>query len=64
MARLAFLGPSAGAALSGVLSGRLAASRPPLLVMGLTGAAAAVSLAALAAARAIGIILGVLPRYC
>lgn len=48
-AGLVFLGPSAGAALGGVLSGRLAASRPPLLVMGLTSVAAAVSLAALAA---------------
>jgi predicted MFS family arabinose efflux permease len=48
-AGLAFLGPSAGAALGGVLSGRLAARRPPLLVMGSTSAAAAVSLAALAA---------------
>jgi EmrB/QacA subfamily drug resistance transporter len=51
MAGLAFLGPSAGAALGGVLSGRLAASRPPLLVMGLTSVAAAVSLGALAAAH-------------
>jgi MFS family permease len=51
MAGLVFLGPSAGAALGGVLSGRLAASRPPLLVMGMAGTAAAVSLAALAAAR-------------
>src|SRR6478672_3064136 len=49
MAGLAFVGPSAGAALGGVLSGRLAASRPPLMVMGLTSATAAVSLAALAA---------------
>jgi predicted MFS family arabinose efflux permease len=47
-AGLAFLGPSAGAALGGVLAGRLAASRPPVLVMGLTTVAAAVSLAALA----------------
>jgi EmrB/QacA subfamily drug resistance transporter len=49
IAGLAFVGPSAGAALGGVLSGRLAASRPPLLVMGLTSVAAALSLAALAA---------------
>jgi MFS family permease len=49
MAGLVFLGPSAGAALGGVLSGRLAANRPPLLVMGLASVAAAVSLAALAA---------------
>ena len=46
-----FLGPSAGAALGGVLAGRLAASRPPVLVMGLTTVASAVSLAALAASR-------------
>jgi predicted MFS family arabinose efflux permease len=51
MAGLAFVGPSAGAALGGVLSGRLAASRPPVLVMGLTCVAAAFSLAALAASR-------------
>jgi len=50
MAGLAFLGPSAGAALGGVLSGRLAASRPPLSVMGRTSVVAAVSLAALALA--------------
>ena len=35
--------------MGGVLAGRLAASRPPMLVMGLTTVAAAVSLAALAA---------------
>jgi EmrB/QacA subfamily drug resistance transporter len=51
MAGLAFLGPSAGAALGGALSGRLATSRPPVLVMGLTSVLAAVSLAALAAAN-------------
>jgi len=50
-AGLAFLGPSAGAALGGVLAGRLAASRPPVLVMGVTTIAAAVSLAALAASH-------------
>jgi EmrB/QacA subfamily drug resistance transporter len=49
MAGLAFLGPSAGAALGGAISGRLAASRPPVLVMGLASVAAALSLAALAA---------------
>ena len=49
MAGLAFLGPSAGAAFGGAISGRLAASRPPVLVMGLTSVAAALSLAALAA---------------
>ncbi|OBF33047.1 MFS transporter [Mycobacterium sp. ACS1612] len=50
-AGLAFLGPSAGAALGGVLAGRLAASRPPVLVMGAMTVAAAVSLAALAASN-------------
>src|SRR3954470_24986387 len=50
-AGLAFLGPSAGAALGGVLAGRLAASRPPMLVMGVTTIVAAVSLAALAVSR-------------
>jgi EmrB/QacA subfamily drug resistance transporter len=49
MAGLAFLGPSAGAALGGAMSGRLAASRPPVLVMGVTSVLAALSLAALAA---------------
>jgi EmrB/QacA subfamily drug resistance transporter len=48
-AGLAFLGPSAGAALGGVLSGWLAARRPPVQVMGAGCAAAAVSLAALSA---------------
>jgi MFS family permease len=51
-AGLAFLGPSAGAALGGVLAGRLATSRPPVLVMGLTSVLAAVSLAALAVSHA------------
>lgn len=50
MAGLAFLGPSAGAALGGALSGRLAASRPPVVVMGSTCVAAAIALAVLAAA--------------
>jgi predicted MFS family arabinose efflux permease len=50
MAGLAFLGPSAGAALGGALSGRLAASRPPVLVMGVTSVAAALALAVLALA--------------
>ena len=50
MAGLAFLGPSAGAALGGALSGRLAASRPPVVVMGATCVAAAFALAVLAAA--------------
>jgi MFS family permease len=47
MAGLAFVGPSAGAALGGVLSGWLAARRPPVLVMGTACVAASVSLAAL-----------------
>jgi EmrB/QacA subfamily drug resistance transporter len=46
MAGLAFLGPSAGAALGGMLSGWLAARRPPVLVMGAACVAAAASLAA------------------
>jgi MFS family permease len=49
MAGLAFLGPSAGAAVGGVLSGRLAARLPGVLVMGITCVAAAISLALLAA---------------
>jgi predicted MFS family arabinose efflux permease len=49
-AGLVFLGPSAGAALGGVLSGRLAAQQP-VRVMGLTTLLAAVSLGLLAAAR-------------
>jgi EmrB/QacA subfamily drug resistance transporter len=49
MAGLAFLDPSAGAALGGAISGRLAASRPPILVMGVASVLAALSLAALAA---------------
>jgi EmrB/QacA subfamily drug resistance transporter len=48
MAGLAFLGPSVGAALGGPLSGRLAARYPPVVVMGVGCAAAALSLAALA----------------
>ena len=51
MAGLAFLGPSAGAALGGALSGRLAARRPPVLVMGVMCVTAAISLAALSASR-------------
>src|SRR4051812_25603098 len=50
-AGLAFLGPSAGAALGGPLSGRLAARYPPVLVMGVGCVAAAISLAALAVSR-------------
>jgi len=47
-AGLVFLGPSAGAAAGGVISGRLA-GRHPMLVMGFTMLVAAVSLALLAA---------------
>ncbi|HZQ31494.1 MAG TPA: MFS transporter [Mycobacterium sp.] len=47
IAGLAFLGPSAGAAFGGVMSGWLAARRPPVLVMGIACVAAAVALAAL-----------------
>ncbi|MGV0792881.1 MFS transporter [Mycolicibacterium sp. XJ1819] len=50
IAGLVFLGPSAGAALGGVLSGRLTTRRPPV-VMGVTTVAAAVSVGVLAAAR-------------
>jgi MFS family permease len=46
-AGLVFLGPSAGAALGGPLSGRLAARKPPALVMGIGCVAAALALAAL-----------------
>jgi len=49
MAGLAFLGPSAGAALGGAISGRLASRYPPIAVMGVGAAAAAVSLGVLAA---------------
>ena len=49
-AGLVFLGPSAGAAAGGVLSGRLAA-RHPMRVMGITTLLAAVSLSLLASAR-------------
>lgn len=47
-AGLAFLGPSAGAALGGALSGRLAERRSPTSVLGATLLLAALSLAALA----------------
>jgi predicted MFS family arabinose efflux permease len=50
-AGIAFLGPSAGAALGGVISGRLAARYSPIMVMGIGCAAAAVSLAVLAASE-------------
>ena len=49
MAGLAFLGPSAGAALGGPVSGRLAARNKPFAVMGIGCTVAAVSLAVLAA---------------
>jgi len=49
MAGLAFLGPSAGAALGGPVSGRLAARNKPFAVMGIGCAVAAMSLAVLAA---------------
>ena len=45
MAGLVFLGPSAGAAVGGALSGWLATRRPPVLVMGTACVAAAISLA-------------------
>jgi EmrB/QacA subfamily drug resistance transporter len=48
-AGIAFLGPSAGAALGGVISGRLATRYSPIVVMGIGCAVAAVSLAILAA---------------
>jgi EmrB/QacA subfamily drug resistance transporter len=51
MAGLAFLGPSAGAALGGPVSGRLASRYPPIMVMGVGCVAAAVSLAVLAASH-------------
>lgn len=50
-AGIAFLGPSAGAALGGVISGRLAARYSPILVMGVGCAVAAVSLGVLAASE-------------
>jgi EmrB/QacA subfamily drug resistance transporter len=49
MAGLAFLGPSAGAALGGPVSGRLATRNKPFAVMGIGCTVAAVSLAVLAA---------------
>lgn len=48
MAGLAFLGPSAGAALGGPISGRLASRNAPFAVMGIGCAAGAVSLGVLA----------------
>jgi EmrB/QacA subfamily drug resistance transporter len=51
VAGIAFLGPSAGAALGGVISGRLAARYSPIMVMGIGCAVAAISLAVLAASE-------------
>lgn len=50
-AGLMFLGPSAGGALGGVISGRLATRFAPVAVMGVGCTAAAVALAALAVAQ-------------
>lgn len=50
-AGIVFLGPSAGAAFGGVVSGRLAARCSPVMVMGVGCAVAAVSLAVLAASE-------------
>lgn len=52
LAGLAFLGPSAGAALGGTISGRLSPPLAPVPVMGIGCAAAAVSLGVLAASGA------------
>jgi|GEM_PF-5258641 len=52
LAGLAFLGPSAGAAVVGILSGRLSPPLPPVPVMGVACAAAALALGALAASVA------------
>jgi EmrB/QacA subfamily drug resistance transporter len=60
VAGLAFLGPSAGAAIGGALSGRLATTFAPLTVMGVTGVLAAISLAALAVSHAGVVYLGAL----
>jgi EmrB/QacA subfamily drug resistance transporter len=49
LAGLAFLGPSAGAAIGGPISGRLASRNAPFAVMGIGCTAAAVSLGVLAA---------------
>lgn len=50
-AGLAFLGPSAGAAIGGVLAGSLGARRSPASVMGTTTVVAALSLGAVAVSR-------------
>jgi EmrB/QacA subfamily drug resistance transporter len=52
VAGLAFLGPSAGAALGGVLSGRLASNHSPVRVMGVMSVVAALAIAALAMSHA------------
>lgn len=59
-AGLAFLGPSAGAALGGPISGRLASRNAPFAVMGICCIAAAVSLAALAASDDFAVYLAAL----
>ena len=51
VAGIAFLGPSAGAALGGVISGRLASRYSPTVVMGIGCSVAAVSLGVLAASQ-------------
>ncbi|HXB85161.1 MFS transporter [Mycobacterium sp.] len=60
MAGLAFLGPSAGAALGGPVSGRLATRNKPFAVMGIGCTAAAVSLAVLAASDNFAVYLAAL----
>ncbi|MBV8966557.1 MAG: MFS transporter [Mycobacteriaceae bacterium] len=51
VAGVVFLGPSAGAALGGVISGRLASRLSPIVVMGTGCVVAAISLAVLAASK-------------
>jgi EmrB/QacA subfamily drug resistance transporter len=51
VAGVAFLGPSAGAALGGVISGRIATRCSPILVMGVGCSVAAVSLGVLTASQ-------------
>ncbi|MBV9516172.1 MAG: MFS transporter [Mycobacteriaceae bacterium] len=51
VAGVVFLGPSAGAALGGVISGRLASRLSPVAVMGTGCVVAAISLAVLAASK-------------
>jgi EmrB/QacA subfamily drug resistance transporter len=60
MAGLAFLGPSAGAALGGPVSGRLATRNKPFAVMGIGCTVAAASLALLAAANNFAVYLAAL----